>query len=141
MNHDIVNIQLQRMGFDVDFVPGYATLFSYEGLTCFYEWDDDDDDFLRLSLPKIYDVTDDNRALLLEIINDVNQTVKYTKTCIYQDSVWIYYEQYRVTQEQLEEQLEQAIRALQATLFEFHHFIDGNNEAQSDASPEKGGEA
>jgi hypothetical protein len=126
MDHAIVKTKLRTMGFDVEDVAGYATIFRYEGLTYLSLWEDDDDAFFRLALPKFYDVMDDNRASILDIVNTVNLRIKYAKTCIENNSVWAYYEHFVTRETDLEAVIEHAIRVLQATLFEFHRAIDGD---------------
>lgn len=133
MNHEIVSRHLKTMGFEVEEVPDFATLFHYEGLTFAAIWEDDDEHFLRLALPKIFDVTDDNRISILTVVNEVNLRVKYTKICVSDNSVWVYYEHYFTLETDGENVLEHAIRLLQATLFEFNRIIDGGLDDDADS--------
>ena len=65
-------------------------IFKYQMRTFIYFNNDDDDDlFFRLSMPGIYDVTDDNRLAVLEAINEVNKMVKVVKLLIPRDDVWV----------------------------------------------------
>lgn len=65
-------------------------IFKYQMRTFIYFNNDDDDDlFFRLSMPGIYDVTDDNRFAVLEAINEVNKMVKVVKLIIPRDDVWV----------------------------------------------------
>lgn len=65
-------------------------IFKYQMRTFIYFNNDDEDDlFFRLSMPGIYDVTDDNRFAVLEAINEVNKMVKVVKLIIPRDDVWV----------------------------------------------------
>lgn len=75
--------------------------FVYEGWN-FLLWNDADDPmFLRLTLPGILDVTDDNYAAALLACNTLNWNYKVVKASLYeyeelgkrQASVWVCYEQ------------------------------------------------
>ncbi len=75
--------------------------FSYEGWN-FLLWHDEDDPlFYRLTLPGIFDVTDENFAESIMAANTVNWTFKVVKAIVYEyedekdsgASVWICFEQ------------------------------------------------
>lgn len=75
--------------------------FVYEGWN-FLLWNDADDPlFLRLTLPGIMDVTDDNYAVALLACNTLNWNYKVVKASLYeyeesgkrQASVWVCFEQ------------------------------------------------
>jgi len=57
-----------------------------------YLFDDDDDEFFRMAAPKIFDVTEENRESLLDIANEINIKLKYSKTTVLDDAVWVSYE-------------------------------------------------
>lgn len=50
----------------------------------------DDEPYLQIALPRIYDVTDDNLVEVLAACNNINRTMKVAKTIITGDcrSVW-----------------------------------------------------
>lgn len=52
----------------------------------------EDEDFFQLAFPGIYDVTEDNRELVLEAINKTNLGIKVVKCCIPHDDVWVFFE-------------------------------------------------
>lgn len=64
-------------------------VFKYQMLTFIYFNNDDDEQFFRLSLPGIFDVTDENRVTVLEAMNEVNKCMKVAKTFIPRDDVWV----------------------------------------------------
>ena len=63
-------------------------VFKYQMLTFIFFNSDEDGIFFRLSLPGIYDVTDENRVAVLEAMNEVNKMVKVVKLFIPNDDVW-----------------------------------------------------
>ena len=63
-------------------------VFKYQMLTFVFFNSDEDGIFFRLSLPSIYDVTDENRVAVLEAMNEVNKMVKVVKLFIPNDDVW-----------------------------------------------------
>ena len=62
--------------------------FKYQMLNFLFFNNDEDAAFINLTLPRIYDVTDDNRYAVFEAINEVNETTKVVKLTIANDSVW-----------------------------------------------------
>lgn len=136
MDHVILDRQLKAMGFDLEELSDFATLIHYEGLSLLNLWEDDDENFFRMALPRFYDVTDDNRAQLLDIVNRINLQLKYTKICVDDDSIWAYYEHFVTTETNVESLLEHAIHTLQVTLFTFHHYIDGDETEEDDDDEE-----
>lgn len=64
-------------------------IFKYQMLTFIYFNNDDDEQFFRLALPGIFDVTDENRVTVLEAINETNKRMKVAKAYIPKDDVWV----------------------------------------------------
>lgn len=64
-------------------------IFKYQMLTFIYFNNDDDEQFFRLALPGIFDVTEENRPTVLEAMNEVNKRMKVVKAYIPKDDVWI----------------------------------------------------
>ena len=62
--------------------------FKYQMRTFLYFNNDDDEQFINLTMPCIYEVTEDNRMAVFEAINQVNETTKVVKLTIAGDSVW-----------------------------------------------------
>ena len=50
---------------------------------------DNDETFLRLVMPGVFDVTEDNRAGVLEATNAVSVSMKVVKATIVNDNVWL----------------------------------------------------
>ena len=63
--------------------------YKYQMKSFFYINNDNDAPFINLTLPNIYEVTDDNRMAVFEAINQVNETTKVVKlTIASNDNVW-----------------------------------------------------
>ena len=72
----------------------YGIFFKYQMLSFLVFWRDDDERFLKIALPGIYDVDENNRIDVLEACNEATKNIKVAKCFIPEDSV-------RVTAEQL----------------------------------------
>lgn len=80
---------LKKQGFCPEFDRDNDIVFKYETLTFLYFNNDDDEQFFRLALPGIYDVTEENRFAVLEAINETNRIMKVVKLTIPRDDVWV----------------------------------------------------
>ena len=64
-------------------------VFKYQMATFLYIENDEDPSFFQLSMPGIFDVTDDNRDAVLIAANQVNKSYKVAKVIVTNDDVWI----------------------------------------------------
>ena len=131
--------KLEVLGFDIEEVPDFGYIFKFEGLTLLY-MPDDDEDFLRFSAPNVFDVTDENRTFVLEVVNETNLTIKYSKVCAYGEQVWVFYE-YRVFGGELEDIIEHSLYLLRATVALFHRKVEGGDIEEKENDDEKGEES
>jgi len=71
----------------------YSIDFKCEGRTFAFLYDKEDDQYFRLMMPNIFEVTDENRDIVLRALNETNASVKVVKayTPIPQ-AVWIGFE-------------------------------------------------
>lgn len=127
MNKEKVLALLEQQGFELEEVGEYGYLFKFEEINMLYMPDNEDEYFLRFAVPNVYDVTDENKALVLEVVNNTNMAIKYSKTCVYDDNVWIYYECCLYDENNLEEILVHTMRLLQVTFYLFLRKIDGDD--------------
>lgn len=139
MNKTDVLEKLAVLGFEVEEIPEFGFLFGYEGLSIVY-MPDDDENFLRFAAPHMFDVTEGNRAFVLEIVNETNLTIKYSKVCVYGDQVWAFYEYRLFGEDKLEEIVEHILLLIQATVALFHRKVEGGDIECSDDNEEEGGE-
>ena len=71
----------------------YGFYFRYQMLSFLIHWDEDDELFLKISLPGIFSTDENNRVDALEAVNEVNVGRKVVKALIYDNSVWLTAEQ------------------------------------------------
>lgn len=130
MEKKVILEKLEEFGFSVEEIPEFGYVFNYEGINLLYTPDDDDEDFLRFSVPNIFDVTEDNRGLVLDIINDTNLKIKYGKVGVYGTNVWASYEHRIFNDDNIEEVVEHCLLVLQATVVLFHRLVEGDDVQQ-----------
>ena len=71
----------------------FGFVFKFKELTFVIFWDDDDNQYLKLVLPSIYNVNDNNRDDALVAANQVNIEWKVIKAVVHSDEVWVVAEQ------------------------------------------------
>lgn len=125
MSKELILAKIEELGFSIEEAGDFGYVFKYEELTILY-MPDDDENFLRFAVPNIYDVTDENKRFVLEVVNDTNMSIKYSKTCVYGDSVWVFYEYRLFGDDNLEDIIEHSMLLLQASYFLFHRKLDGD---------------
>ena len=138
MNKELVLSKLEELGFSLEEVGECGYIFKYEEIAVLYMTDDDDENFLRFGLPNVFDVTEENRPFVLEIVNATNKNIKYSKTCVCGEDVWIFYEHRIFGNEKLEDVIEHCLLLLQATYYLFYRKIEGDDSLPCD--DEKNGE-
>ena len=117
---------LDNMGFTVDEFGGHYYHFEYEETNYLYNYDESDEEFLFLSIPNIFQVTDDNAEMMMPVINQANNIVKYAKITYSQEMVWATFEYPLFEWIDLEELLEFAIRMLQSAATTFNRILRGD---------------
>lgn len=66
--------------------------FSYENLNLMYMYNEDDEDFLSISLPGIIDLKDYEPWRVYALLDRINSALKYVKAYILGKYVWLFYE-------------------------------------------------
>jgi len=131
MSKELILAKIEELGFSIEEAGDFGYVFKYEELTILY-MPDDDENFLRFAVPNIYDVTDENKPFVLEVVNDTNMSIKYSKTCVYGDSVWVFYEYRLFGEDNLEDIIEHSMLLLQASYFLFHRKLEGDDTLPGD---------
>lgn len=126
MSKEFILAKIEELGFSIEEAGDFGYVFKFEELTILY-MPDDDVNFLRFAVPNIYDVTDENKRFVLEVVNDTNMSIKYSKTCVYGDSVWVFYEYRLFGEDNLEDIIEHSMLLLQASYFLFHRKLEGDD--------------
>lgn len=96
-------------------------IFKCEGLTYLSMNNEDDEDFLAISMPAIFDATDDNRDLVFRAMNIVNAETKVGKLYLTRnDSVWVNFEIILDNDPGISDILMRAIKILQHSREKFY---------------------
>lgn len=129
--------EIKALGFNLDYLEEEEWYhFMYEDTHLLYMPAEDDEDFLRFAVPAIFDVTDENRAMVLEIANKVNMDLKYVKAVVMNDSLWLFIEYKMMDGQALDELLEFVIRILQYCRSYFQKIISGDEDDDTSNSDE-----
>jgi hypothetical protein len=71
----------------------YGLDFKCEGRMFSFIYDEDDEMYFRLMMPNIFEVTDENRDIVLKALNETNKNIKVVKAYTpIPDAVWIGFE-------------------------------------------------
>ena len=57
----------------------FGIAFKNEGINYLFFKDDEDEQYFRLMMPAIFEVTDDNEETIMKVMNEVNGTIKVVK--------------------------------------------------------------
>lgn len=125
-----------QLGFNLTEVENLGYAFSYEGINYLYLNSDDDEEFLNISVPGIYEVDEENATTYLAVCEKINSLRKYVKAYTFGDSLWIFYERALIGDENLEEVIRHMILHLAAALV-FAHDVkekieNGDNDDNND---------
>lgn len=91
MKEQILNTFV-TLGFQLEEMEGFGYGFRYEGINYLYMPNDDDEDFLNISIPAIVEVAEDNAQPALMLMDKLNSSLKYVKANRMGDSIWLFYE-------------------------------------------------
>jgi len=118
---------LSQLGFQPELVDeNFGYRFEYEGLTVLYTPEDEDAHTAYFMIPGIFDISEDNRVVVLEAMVKLVGKVKFVQPVIVSDSVWLNYQHFLGEQEPTLEVIEHIIRSLAFSTVQFHKYI--NNE-------------
>lgn len=108
---------MKELGFITEEAEGLGYSFSYEGLNYLYLPVDEDEEFLNISIPGFCDVDENNPEATNALVNKINSTLKYVKTYVFGDSLWLFYERELIGDEDLKQVLSHMIVRLDSSLF------------------------
>ena len=124
----------ENLGFNLEDNESLGYHFYYEGINFLYMYNEDDEDFLNISVPSIYDFEKDNKEKYEELKEKINSTLKYVKAYTLGDSLWIFYERDLLGNEDLEEVIRHMILHLAAALMFARDSIEKIDNGESDES-------
>lgn len=123
---EIIIDQLKAMGFEPIELGDAGFVFKYEDVNYLYMPDEDDEQFLRIVVPHLFEVTDENRVAVLDAMQETGLMLKYAKVCImYENTAWAVYEHRLTSTDNIAELLEHIIRVLEAAVHVFYRKISG----------------
>ena len=122
----------ENLGFNLEDIESLGFSFNYEGINYLYMYNEDDENFLNISVPSIYDLEKDNKEQYEELKEKINSTLKYVKAYTLGDSLWIFYERDLLGNEDLEEVIRHMILHLAAALMFARDSIEKIDNGESD---------
>ena len=106
----------------------FGIAFKFEGFNFLYFKDSEDEQYFRLMMPAIFEVTEDNEDMILKAMNDVNSNIKvvtlYTMDMADEEgkkdvSVWVAFEILADTTPELADFVPRALSLLQGARMAF----------------------
>lgn len=106
----------------------FGIAFKNEGINYLYFKDNEDEQYFRLMMPAIFEVTEDNEEMIMRAMNDVNSNIKVVKlyTMDMEDeegktdtSVWVAFEILADTTPELKDIVPRAISLLKGARLAF----------------------
>ena len=123
---EIILEQLNALGFEPIELGDAGFEFKYCDLKYLYMPDENDEQFLRIAIPQLFKVTEENRVAVLEAMHETSLLLKYAKVNImYESAAWAVYEHRLITTDNLPELLEHIIRVLEIAVHVFYKKITG----------------
>jgi len=71
----------------------FGFYFRYQMLNFYIHWSEDDEFYLSISLPNIFEADENNRVDVLETLNKLAMGRKVVKGCLVENAVWVTAEQ------------------------------------------------
>ena len=101
----------------------FGYVFEYQNLTFFILWDDKDDQYLKIALPGIFNVDDNNRDDALVAVNEVNKEWKVIKSVVTDNEVWVVAEQFVDKDPKLSDLVPRTINILMGGRMSFYEYM------------------
>lgn len=122
---------LAALGFNAECIDNTGYGFNYEGKHFLFLPNENDDEFLSICLPGIYDYKEDKIGEHCAITEKLNSTLKYVKAYTIGDSIWLFYERELMGDDDLENIIPHMIVQLDAGL---HFAFDAIKEIEASFS-------
>lgn len=92
----------KTLGFEMEELEDFGYGFCYEGKKYLYLPNEEDEEFLNLAIPSVWDEEDEELISRSELNEKINSTLKYVKAYKMVDSIWLVYERALLSDEDLE---------------------------------------
>lgn len=122
----------ENLGFNLKDTESLGYTFNYESINYLYMYNEDDEDFLSISVPGIYDLEENNKEKYEALKEKINSTLKYIKAYTIGGSLWLFYERNLLDKEDLEEVIRRMILHLAAALMFARGVIDKMDNGESE---------
>ena len=122
----------ENLGFNLEDNESLGFSFNYEGINYLYMYNEDDEDFLNISVPGIYDLEEDNKEGYNALKEKINSSLKYVKAYTLGKGLWLFYERDLLGNEDLEEVIRHMILHLAAALMFARDSIEKIDNGESD---------
>ena len=126
----------ENLGFNLEENESLGYHFTYEGINFLYMYNEDDEDFLDISVPGICDLEEDNKENYEALKEKINSTLKYVKAYTLGNSLWLFYERELFGNEDLEEMIRHMIYHLAAALMFARDAIEKIGNGGNDEGPD-----
>jgi hypothetical protein len=133
MKEQILNV-FATLGFQLEEMEGFGYGFQYEGINYLFMPNEDDEEFLNISVPAILEINDDNIHAALMLMDKMNSTLKYVKANKLNDSMGLFYERELFGGEDLKQILSRMILHLEAGLMFLRRTMASSEEDSDSAS-------
>ena len=124
----------ENLGFNLKDTESLGYTFNYESINYLYMYNEDDEDFLNISVPGIYDLEENDKEKYEALKEKINSTLKYIKAYTLGGSLWLFYERDLLGKEDLEEVIRRMILHLAAALMFARGVIDKMDNGESEDS-------
>ena len=105
---------LKELGFELKEYGEQGFHFKYEGNNYLYIYHADDEDFLNIVMPGIFELDDDDELPFFKVTDNLNYNLKYVKVYRVEDEMWLVYERELIGGEDLKKLLTHIIAQLDA---------------------------
>jgi hypothetical protein len=123
MKEQVLNA-LQALGFQLEEMEDLGYGFRYEGIDYLYMPNDNDDDFLSISVPGLVEITEENAATTYKVMDRINATVKYVKANKMGRGMWMFYERELFGGEDLEILITRMVLHLESAVNFFRNALE-----------------
>lgn len=141
MKDKILNT-LTELGFKLEVIDNIGYGFSYEGIKYMYMDHQNDENFLNICIPTVFELEDDSDLMYYKLMDRINTNQKYVKAYELGNFIWLFYERELYGDEDLMAlitrmilHLEASLRIARKTFDELNSNAEVNNEDNEIVEP------
>ena len=126
---DKVMVELQKLGL-LPKKEEFGIVFKYQMVNYIY-LDNDDEEYIKIYIPSMMNVDDDDLGMVLTILNSLNNKMKVIKFVVEDGTVWSCYEMRVHDGVSLGDMIEHAVDGLYMSYLQFNNLLKGLVNAMS----------